>query len=75
MADDLQRFLDNKPILARRPALVDRVRKWGRRHPSIIVAGVLLLVFSIAGLIVNNYLLAEANRRSPGNAEAAGQTK
>jgi eukaryotic-like serine/threonine-protein kinase len=64
MADDLQRFLDNKPILARRPALVDRVRKWGRRHPSIIVAGVLLLVFSIAGLIVNNYLLAEANRRT-----------
>ncbi len=64
MADDLQRFLDNKPILARRPALVDRVRKWGRRHPSIIVAGVLLLVFSIAGLIINNYLLAEANRRT-----------
>ena len=64
MADDLQRFLDNKPILARRPALVDRVRKWGRRHPSVVVAGMLLLVFSIAGLIVNNYMLAEEKQRS-----------
>lgn len=64
MADDLQRFLDNKPILARRPALVDRVRKWGRRHPSMVVAGVLLLVFSIAGLMVNNYMLAGEKRRT-----------
>jgi serine/threonine protein kinase len=64
MADDLQRFLDNKPILARRPALADRVRKWSRRHPSVIVAGVLLLAFGIAGLIVNNYLLAEEKQRT-----------
>jgi serine/threonine protein kinase len=64
MADDLQRFLDNKPILARRPAVVDRVRKWGRRHPSAVVAGVLLLVFSIAGLAVNNYMLAGEKRRT-----------
>ncbi len=64
MADDLQRFLDNKPILARRPALVDRVRKWSRRHPSIVVAGLLLLAFSIAGLIVNNYMLAEEKQRT-----------
>jgi serine/threonine protein kinase len=64
MADDLQRFLDNKPILARRPTLVDRVRKWGRRHPSVVVAGVLLLVFSIAGLVVNNYMLTGEKRRT-----------
>ena len=31
-ADDLQRWLDDKPILARRPALAERVRRWGRRH-------------------------------------------
>ena len=64
MADDLQRFLDNKPIQARRPTVIDRVRKWGRRHPSIVVASVLLLVFSIAGLVVNNYLLAREQRRT-----------
>ena len=64
MADDLQRFLDNKPIQARRPTVIDRVRKWGRRHPSVVVATVLLLVFSIAGLVVNNYLLAREQQRT-----------
>ncbi len=64
MADDLQRFLDNKPILARRPTVFDRVRKWSRRHPSMVVASVLLLVFSIAGLVVNNYLLAQEQHRT-----------
>ena len=64
MADDLQRFLDNKPIQARRPTVFDRVRKWGRRHPSVVVAGVFLLVFSIAGLVVNNYLLANEQQRT-----------
>jgi eukaryotic-like serine/threonine-protein kinase len=64
MADDLQRFLDNKPIQARRPTVIDRVRKWGRRHPSVVVASVLLLVFSIAGLVVNNYMLAREQQRT-----------
>src|SRR5207245_1307861 len=45
MAEDLQRFLDDKPILARRPSAADRTRKWMRRHPgpvasaSVVVGG------------------------------------
>ncbi len=77
MADDLQRFLDNKPILAHRPTVFDRVRKWSRRHPSMVVASVLLLVFSIAGLVVNNYLLAQEQRRTQKalDSEALGRKK
>jgi serine/threonine protein kinase/WD40 repeat protein/Flp pilus assembly protein TadD len=48
LADDLQRFLDDKPIRARRPSLWDRARKLARRHKAVVataaVAGVLLLV-------------------------------
>ena len=44
LADDLQRFLDNRPILARRPTPTEWVRKWSRRHPSIVAAGVVILV-------------------------------
>src|SRR6266851_4763300 len=32
LAEDLQHFLDDKPIRARRPTLVQRFRKWARRH-------------------------------------------
>jgi serine/threonine protein kinase len=55
LADDLQRFLDEKPILARRPTLVDRARKWARRHPSVVGASVVVLLVIIAGLLLNNW--------------------
>jgi eukaryotic-like serine/threonine-protein kinase len=33
MAEDLQRFLENRPILARRPTTAERLRKWGGDTP------------------------------------------
>jgi serine/threonine protein kinase len=60
---DLQRFLDHKPILARPPSWLDRVRKWSRRHPSVAVAGVLLLaVIAIASLISNRMIAREQQK-------------
>jgi WD40 repeat protein/Flp pilus assembly protein TadD len=59
LADDLERFLKDEPIRARRPSVLLRVRKWTRRHRSVVataaVAGVLLLaalatVTSVAAL-------------------------
>jgi eukaryotic-like serine/threonine-protein kinase len=38
LADDLQRFLDAKPIVARRPALGDRAVMWSRRHAVLVLA-------------------------------------
>src|SRR5213079_3448616 len=32
LADDLRRWLSDQPIQARRPSLVQRARKWARRH-------------------------------------------
>jgi serine/threonine protein kinase len=49
-AADLRRFLNEIPIQARRPTLLDRTRKWMRRHPGTIVAAVLLLCFGMIGL-------------------------
>ncbi|HLN29345.1 MAG TPA: serine/threonine-protein kinase [Gemmataceae bacterium] len=65
-ADDLRRFLDNRPILARRPSPAQRVRKWARRHPSVVFAGVLFLALACAGSLVGAALL---------NAEKAEQVK
>ena len=34
LADDLGRFLQDRPILARPPSLLDGAAKWSRRHDS-----------------------------------------
>ena len=65
-ADDLRRFLDNRPIMARRPSPAQRVRKWARRHPSVVLTGILLLVLACVGSLVSAALL---------NAEKAEQVK
>jgi serine/threonine protein kinase/tetratricopeptide (TPR) repeat protein len=56
LADDLDRFLQGKPTLARRPALIDRIGKWARRHrPLVFVAAcaiVLLSVVSVVGMLL-----------------------
>ncbi len=45
LADDLRRFLEHKPIKARRPSLLDRMAKLSRRHqPEVWSAAVCLLL-------------------------------
>lgn len=58
LADDLRRFLEDKPILARRPTLLDRTRKWGRRHKAIVVAGVVVLALAALGSLLSTILIA-----------------
>jgi serine/threonine protein kinase/Flp pilus assembly protein TadD len=50
-ADDVERFVKDEPIQARRPSLVQRVRKWARRHPPFVAAAaaVLLMALVMAG--------------------------
>ena len=64
MAADLRRFLDEQPILARRPSLVERARKWMRRHPSVVGAAVVFLVFVIVVLGATTALVASEKART-----------
>ncbi len=57
LADDLGRFLDKQPIHARRPTLAERLRTWARRHPSIVAAGVVVLVLFSAASLVSTALI------------------
>jgi tetratricopeptide (TPR) repeat protein len=42
LADDLQRFVDQKPIQARRATLLQRASKWCRRHKTVTWAAVIV---------------------------------
>lgn len=64
MAADLRRFLEERPILARRPSVIDRVRKWSRRHPSVVIAAGILLAICTAGLLVSNWMIAREQAKT-----------
>jgi eukaryotic-like serine/threonine-protein kinase len=50
LADDLRRFLDGRPVLARRPGLWERAGKWAWRHRPLVVSAGVLLVLTVLGL-------------------------
>jgi serine/threonine protein kinase len=58
LAEDLQRFVELKPIRARRPTLCDRTLKWGRRHTAVVASAVIMLVLAVLGLAVSTALIA-----------------
>jgi eukaryotic-like serine/threonine-protein kinase len=60
LADDLQRFLEDKPILARRPSLPERAAKWSRRHRAFVVSAVVLLLMGVVALSVSTLFIAQA---------------
>jgi serine/threonine protein kinase len=64
MGADLQRFLENRPILARRPTAAERLRKWARRHPSVIVAGGAMLLLLSAASVVSTVLIHSEQRKA-----------
>jgi serine/threonine-protein kinase len=50
LADDLARFLRDEPVLARRPTLVQRARKWARRHRPVVWSAAAALFVALAVL-------------------------
>jgi tetratricopeptide (TPR) repeat protein len=60
LADDLRRFLDDRPVLARGPALPKRAGRWCRRHRRLVAAAGLLV---LAALVLGGLDLARRQRQ------------
>jgi len=85
LADDLQRYLDQKPILAKRPSMLDQVWKWSRRHRDVTIVSLafmlmlmLLTSFSAIALSLKNRENLQTIRELENarkNLEAAEQDK
>jgi serine/threonine protein kinase len=71
LADDLGRYLADQPIRARRPSSVEKVTKWARRHRTVVIAGLILLILLAAGSLVSTALIQGAYERERQRAEEA----
>jgi tetratricopeptide (TPR) repeat protein len=73
LADDLGRFLEDHPIRARRPGVVQRLRKWGRRYRlavNVAAACLLVVLAVVAGSVGWVVRDREARREDAGRRAA-----
>jgi len=64
MGDDLQRFLEDKPIKARRPTFREKAVKWSRRHRPVVYSAGLLLFLSFIGSVILTVSIAQEHRKT-----------
>jgi serine/threonine protein kinase/tetratricopeptide (TPR) repeat protein len=51
LAEDLRRFLEQKPVVARRPRLFDTLVKSARRHKVVVTATAIVFATLVAGIV------------------------
>ena len=64
LADDLRRFLEDKPIQARRPTISYKRAKLVRRHTAAVTATILLLAMTVLGMAIG--IISIENERGAG---------
>jgi serine/threonine protein kinase len=57
LVEDLQRYLKDEPIRARRQTVVHRLKRWLRRHQRVLRAAAIGLALAMAGLAVSTVLV------------------
>jgi len=64
MADDLQRWLDDKPILARRPTLWEHAARWRRRHRSLVRLTIAFLFLAMLGFLASTIVISREHSKT-----------
>ncbi|MFG0317492.1 MAG: protein kinase, partial [Planctomycetota bacterium JB042] len=74
LADDLDRFLTHRPILARAPSVAYRTRRFVRRHRTLVVlAGAAVLALAVAGFVaLDEHVRSRASSAALRLSEEAG---
>jgi WD40 repeat protein len=68
LTDDLQRWLEGRPIRGRRTGLLGRAGRWCRRNPTLAAAVAAASLFLVAGTLVSSLLAVHA-REAAGRAD------
>jgi tetratricopeptide (TPR) repeat protein len=58
LAEEVERWLADEQVLAYREPLTDRLRRWSRRHRSLVSGGVALLLAGVLGLALGLWAVA-----------------
>jgi eukaryotic-like serine/threonine-protein kinase len=75
LAEDLRRFLEHRPIAARRPSLAERGRKWARRHVPLVVSMLMVLLIGLVASTISALLVNQAHRVAVDQRDAAREQK
>jgi serine/threonine protein kinase/Tfp pilus assembly protein PilF len=63
MAEDLRRFIEDRPIEARRATLRERLWRWSRRNPALATVSALLCLALLAGFAGITWKSLEAQKQ------------
>jgi tetratricopeptide (TPR) repeat protein len=70
MAEDLRRFLNHEPIRAKRPSLLEKARKWARRHRGLMRMAIAALLFTVVALATSAALIWQEKEQTRAAYEA-----
>lgn len=62
LAADIQRYLNNEPIVARRPSATYQLLKFARRHRALVAGTAAVFLVLVSGIITSTWLLARATK-------------
>jgi WD40 repeat protein/predicted Ser/Thr protein kinase len=71
LADDLERWLEQKPITARPSSKRDRIAKWARRNPGVAVLSPVVAVLAMVAIGLLSWMLVKERRRAVEEMEIA----
>ena len=75
MAEDIRRYLGNKPIVARPPSTVYQLRKFARRNKALVGGVVAVFVVLVAGVIASTALAVRATRAEQSARDRLGEAE
>jgi WD40 repeat protein/serine/threonine protein kinase len=75
LAADLRRFLKDEPIRARRPTLVQTLRKWVRRHSGVMWSAAAVGCVAVLALVINTIAITAAYNKETEHRKAAEEER
>src|SRR5262249_20165803 len=64
LAEDVERWTADEPVMAWHEPVTRRARRWARRHKPLVACAAALLAATVVGLITGTILLSRANART-----------